>query len=237
MFKAWQNNPDLCKYEQLAHENWDYIQKIQWIDFTLIRDVNQAIDALLATVDTDPERVKLHTRLLLRLRDWESRGRNPSGLLRGDELTHYEQWFTESRQKGTQLERIWEFKPTAKLIVPLPLPVNEYSKDFVGNVSRQEFFHWLNLAVEVTMLPEPSVREEGYLAAGLYVLDHCDMLIALWDGLEVQGLGGTGNIVALARERRIRLAWVYSRRLIQKGIKGIQPSQEPGTISFERFDG
>ena len=52
-------------------------------------------------MDTDPERVKLHTRLLLRLRDWESRGRNPSGLLRGDELAHYEQWFTESRQKET----------------------------------------------------------------------------------------------------------------------------------------
>ena len=28
-------------------------------------------------------------------------GRNPSGLLRGDELTHYEQWFSESRQKET----------------------------------------------------------------------------------------------------------------------------------------
>ena len=74
MFQAWQNNPDLCKYEQLAHENWESIQAIQWIDFTQINDVNQAVDALLATVDTDPERVKLHTRLLLRLRDWESRG-------------------------------------------------------------------------------------------------------------------------------------------------------------------
>jgi WD40 repeat protein len=102
MFRAWQNSPDLCKYEQLAHENWDSIQAIQWIDYTQIKDVNKAVDALLATVDTDPERVKLHTRLLLRLHDWESRGRNPSGLLRGDELTLYEQWFTESRQKETQ---------------------------------------------------------------------------------------------------------------------------------------
>jgi WD40 repeat protein len=101
LFQTWQNHPDLSKYGQLTYENWESIQAIQWIDFTTINDVNKAVDTLLETVDTDPERVKLHTRLLLRLRDWESRGRNPGGLLRGDELTHYEQWLTESRQKET----------------------------------------------------------------------------------------------------------------------------------------
>src|SRR5512140_2468455 len=39
MFKAWQSDPDLSKIEPLAHENWDSIQAIQWIDFTLIKDV------------------------------------------------------------------------------------------------------------------------------------------------------------------------------------------------------
>ncbi|PKO19197.1 MAG: hypothetical protein CVU39_01205 [Chloroflexi bacterium HGW-Chloroflexi-10] len=101
MFQAWKNSPDLSKYEQLAHENWESIQSIQWIDYTQINDVNLAVDALLATVDTDPDRVKLHTRLLLRLRDWENQGQNPSGLLRGDELTQYEKWFSESHKKET----------------------------------------------------------------------------------------------------------------------------------------
>lgn len=101
MFQAWKSSPDLANYESLAHENWESIQAIQWIDFTQIKDINKAIDALLVTVDTDPERVKLHTRLLLRLRDWENSGQNPSGLLRGDELAQYERWFAESRQKET----------------------------------------------------------------------------------------------------------------------------------------
>ena len=101
MFQAWKNDPDLSKYEQLAHENWESIGSIQWIDYTQIKDINKAVDTLLETLDTDPERARLHTRLLLRLRDWESRGRNPSGLLRGDELTHYEQWFADLRQKET----------------------------------------------------------------------------------------------------------------------------------------
>ena len=101
MFLAWQNNPDLKNYEQSARENWESIQTIQWIDYTQINDVNKALDTLLVTVDTDPERVRLHTRLLLRLHDWEGRGRNPSGLLRGDELALYEHWLTETRQKET----------------------------------------------------------------------------------------------------------------------------------------
>jgi WD40 repeat protein len=101
MFRAWQSNPDLKNYEQSARENWEHIQTIQWIDYTQINDVDKALDTLLATVDTDPERARLHTRLLLRLRDWESRGQNPSGLLRGDELALYERWLAESRQRET----------------------------------------------------------------------------------------------------------------------------------------
>jgi hypothetical protein len=135
------------------------------------------------------------------------------------------------------LERIWEYKPTAKLIVPLPLPVEEYQDGFTGDPSRQEFSHWLNLAVEVIRLQKPSVPEEGYLAAGLYVLDHCDLLIALWDGRKAQGQGGTGEIVSLAQRRRIPLAWVYSQRQNQERINHFHSSQEPGTVSYERLDG
>jgi WD40 repeat protein len=101
MFKAWQDNPDLSKFENVAHENWESIQAIQWIDYTQINEVDQGVAALLETVDSDPERVKLHTRLLLRLRDWDSRGRDPSGLLRGEDLALYEQWLGESLVKGT----------------------------------------------------------------------------------------------------------------------------------------
>ena len=101
MFEAWRSSPDLSKYEQMTRANWKSIQDIQWIDYTLLNDASLAVETLLATVDTDPQRVKLHTRLLLRLRDWESQGQNPSGLLRGEELAQYEQWRTDTHQKGT----------------------------------------------------------------------------------------------------------------------------------------
>src|SRR5262249_12824092 len=69
-----------------------------YIDYPgkLKSDFDRSIDALLTTVDTDPERVRLHTRLILRIRDWEGRGRSPSALLRGDELTSYEAWLAKT---------------------------------------------------------------------------------------------------------------------------------------------
>jgi hypothetical protein len=130
-----------------------------------------------------------------------------------------------------------EFKPAVQLVVPLPLPVDEYRKDFKTEESRQEFQNWLNLAVEVIPPPEAARRADGYRAAGIYVLEHCDILIALWDGLEAQGRGGTGEIVALARERRMPLAWVYSPRPHSNEMQSHYPGQKAGTVSFERFDG
>ncbi|MFN2215551.1 MAG: toll/interleukin-1 receptor domain-containing protein [Anaerolineales bacterium] len=98
MLNAWQNNPEFKNFEQMAKDNWDTIQSIQWIDYSKIGQMDKAVDVLLETVDTDPERTHMHTRLLLRMRGWELGGRNPSSILRGDELRRYEEWLEESNQ-------------------------------------------------------------------------------------------------------------------------------------------
>jgi len=98
LFKTWQTNPDFKNFPQMAQDNWENIQAIQWIDYTKIGQMDKAVDALLETVDTDPERTRMHTRLLLRMRGWEIGGRNPSSILRGDELLQYEAWLAESSQ-------------------------------------------------------------------------------------------------------------------------------------------
>ncbi|MEV1048843.1 hypothetical protein [Streptomyces sp. NPDC049916] len=43
--------------------------------------------------------------------------------------------------------------------------------------------------------------DEAYYAAGAYIADHCDLLLAVWDGRPARGLGGTGDIVTYARAR------------------------------------
>ncbi|MGW6982904.1 hypothetical protein ACWGE1_26265 [Streptomyces sp. NPDC054932] len=41
--------------------------------------------------------------------------------------------------------------------------------------------------------------DEAYYAAGTYIADSCDRLVAVWDGRPARGHGGTAEIVAYAR--------------------------------------
>lgn len=51
--------------------------------------------------------------------------------------------------------------------------------------------------------------EPAFHAAGNYIVEHCELLVAVWDGQPARGLGGTGDAVAHARElgREVRISW------------------------------
>jgi hypothetical protein len=106
--------------------------------------------------------------------------------------------------------RILAQRPAARLIVPLPLPAEEYARYFSTPEARVEFRRWLARADEVIQVPALPSLESAYWAAGEYVLEHAGVLIALWDGREAQGRGGTGEVVAAARLRGLPLAWVHA---------------------------
>jgi hypothetical protein len=95
------------------------------------------------------------------------------------------------------------------LVVPLPMKKSEYILDFDTPASKEEFISLLGMADQVIDLPPQTSRALSYQSAGLYILDHCDVLIALWDGAPAKGLGGTAEIVAEARKRRIPVAWLH----------------------------
>ena len=70
-------------------------------------------------------------------------------------------------------------RPRARLIVPLPLPKQDYLTDFASTKSKNEFLRLLDQAEEVIELPPTETRNAAYEAVGNYVLDHCDVLIAV----------------------------------------------------------
>jgi hypothetical protein len=99
-------------------------------------------------------------------------------------------------------------RPGSRLEVPLPLPPDEYEKDFKTARSREEFHSLLRSAASV-MRPRPAEsREEAYEWAGHIMVGHSDVVIALWDGLEARGQGGTGQIVEFARRHRRAVVWI-----------------------------
>ena len=121
-----------------------------------------------------------------------------------------------------------EYKPNTRLIVPLPFSVPEYIKDFSSQESKNEFIQLFDLAYEV-IEPEPvSTRDSAYLSAGIQMLDRANVLVALWDGKSARKIGGTGNLVDLARQRRLPIVW------LQCG-NGISLGKNQGNLKFENF--
>jgi hypothetical protein len=120
-----------------------------------------------------------------------------------------------------------------RLVVPLPLPKSDYLADFVSAESKAEFLSLLDQAAEVIELPPALTRNEAYEAASNYVLEHCDTLIAIWDGQGPQGQGGTGAIVVRARRRGLPIAWVHAGNRHPETQEPTSLGAEQGTVTFE----
>ena len=93
-----------------------------------------------------------------------------------------------------------------RLVVPLPMPVDEYRKDFM-ETAKIEFDYLLSKADEVFVVeptedvPTELSRGFFYRQAGIYVVKNCDVLLAVWDGVEKDTKDGAGTweTVKLAR--------------------------------------
>jgi hypothetical protein len=123
----------------------------------------------------------------------------------------------------------------ARLTVILPLHEDDYISDFRSTESKEEFLTLLGHADEVIRLPASESRDEAYQEAGFYVLNHCDALITVWDGQNAQGRGGTGEIVALARSRRLPIAWVKAGNRRPGTTEATSLGEDQGKVVSENF--
>jgi hypothetical protein len=84
----------------------------------------------------------------------------------------------------------------------LPFDRDRYRTDLSDEDGRLRFDALLSRAACVLELPgESSHHLESYVMAGRATVAHCDLLIAVWDGLPPRGRGGTGEVVRLAHDR------------------------------------
>jgi hypothetical protein len=74
----------------------------------------------------------------------------------------------------------------------LPMPVDEYEKDF----SPPELLRFRTLLAGCARTTVTSqVREHGYLATGRFITQYCHLLVAFWDGATSRGAGGTADVI------------------------------------------
>ncbi len=121
----------------------------------------------------------------------------------------------------------------------LPLVVEDYLDDFETDSSRQEFVDLLSCsAVQVALqqehLPERRERDAAYDRAGRYIVDHSDVLIAVWDGRDPKGHGGTAEIVEYARQLGVPVLVVPSGSGDGRNAPAWKGVRFPGEFSRRR---
>jgi hypothetical protein len=94
------------------------------------------------------------------------------------------------------LELGWELQ------VVLPFARAEYRASLANHGARERFDALMERATCVLELPGHSQSQlDAYVMTGRATVAHCDLLIAVWDGLPPRGRGGTGEVVLLAITR------------------------------------
>nr|WP_202485069.1 hypothetical protein [Streptomyces sp. SID8359] len=95
----------------------------------------------------------------------------------------------------------------AKLTAVIPSGDYEACFDTAADLARYRLLK--SRAAQEIRLDFPHSTDEAYYAAGAYIADHCDLLLAVWDGHPARGLGGTGDIVDYARAlgRPVTVIW------------------------------
>ena len=116
----------------------------------------------------------------------------------------------------------------------LPFALEDYKKDFQPNelIALERLLSKNNQQYEIIApLADSSkaTRNEAYLAVGKRLVDECDILIAVWDGQDAQGKGGTGDVVAYAR-------LVDKPVHIVKGIRESNQPQDEAHNEYSRLD-
>ena len=84
----------------------------------------------------------------------------------------------------------------ARLVAVLPLQEDDYAADFTGGASQEEFRDLLSRAVVRTHVGlNEGPRVGNYARAGAHTVEHCQVLVAVWDGNPARGTGGTAHVV------------------------------------------
>ena len=106
------------------------------------------------------------------------------------------------------------------------VPAKDYRSTFTDAAARTQYENLLRLATDVTTLSFSVPSEEAFLAAGKAIVDSCDVLFAVWDGLPARGFGGTADIVEYAQQLRRETVVIWPPGVFRKPANEADGSKE-----------
>lgn len=126
------------------------------------------------------------------------------------------------------------------LHVVLPLPRAEYENDFADEASRGDFRAKLGTASRIIELGPVTggqhSRDRAYQMSAEILLDHADMLVAVWDGAPPAGRGGTAMTIDDACARGMPVVIIDAKgveppKLVWHALKeGSLPAADPNML-------
>ena len=116
-----------------------------------------------------------------------------------------------------------------RLACALPFQRDAYALDFAMATAKAEYHALLMLAEAVVELDgtrtTPEERDIAYAAVGAYTVAHADAMIAIWDGQQARGNGGTAQVVDMALDAGVPVIWIpaarpHETRVLSPGADG-----------------
>ena len=91
----------------------------------------------------------------------------------------------------------------------LPMAMAEYVKDF-DDETVTRLHDLMHRATHTWATPEPvGPRDHAYALAGQVTAAQSDLMIAVWDGDDARGPGGTADVVDYATRRGVPVIWLW----------------------------
>lgn len=164
----------------------------------------------------------------LRLHDEEAAIFDPGGI----ELRLHTPLATGADQLAAQSARASNYQIRALL----PFAPDDYRRDFAQGDERNQFESELAAAEGWFALPGDRAADEGaYVLVGKAVIAAADILVAIWDGREGNGPGGTAHVVDLALANSVPVIHVMvdpdgpdmGRARLLVGGDAVEPIMQP----------
>lgn len=122
-----------------------------------------------------------------------------------------------------------------RLHVPLPMVIEDYLETFNSEKTQANFQALISNASCIELLPAAKSPQDAYQALGLYLVEHADILLAVWNGEYNQKKGGTSEVVRTALAAGKTVYWIFCPNEAQDADNSIFSQKELGEVEILQY--